>query len=674
MPRNNVIQFRKGTYTQWDTQASTVLASGEPGFVTDFNKLKIGDGTTQWSDLSAINDALTTTVYNGTANTIPKMSVVYITGAQGDLPSVTLSVASGELTSSKTYGITTSAISAGGTGQVVVDGSLKNLDTLTSFSGVSPGTTLWLSPTTSGGITTTKPYAPSHMVALGTLIRVHQTQGVINVKIQNGFELEELHNVAVTGATNGQFLQYNSGSGLWIPSSSGNFTNLNVNNNPVWHSGNFDTTNIVRTTGNQTIAGVKTLNNNTIFNGNNAISIQHTGIIDSSSLNIVKNGDTYFNFYPGLVGTASGCLLAGLHTSSSTAPFRIVFDTNGSDAYITNGIWRASTIAVDKGGTGQTSYSNGQILIGSGTTLVPNTLTAGSGITITNGSGNITINTTGLQTVLTNPVTGTGIVNHIPYWNSSSGIIADSGQLYWDSTNHRLGIGITSPFSLVHVSGTLSSNYGHITLNTSSISTSTHLGIGNSDTRPFLASVNGDLSNSTYGWGLFDRGTDGNLQLQRKVGSTSWTSTLLIDRTTGNIGIGTNTPSYKLQVNGSFGATTKSFRIDHPNKKGYSLEYGSLESPYHGVRLTGRAKVVKGVGTVQLPDYLKDLIHNDHSITIQLTNYKHSKTLYVSKIDLQNNQFIVKADRAKTLGELEFFWTLTGIRKDVEYLVVEKEN
>lgn len=226
MPRQNQIQFRKGTYSQWNAQSSTVLGSGEPGFITDFNKLKIGDGSTQWSDLAAINDALTTLVYNGTASTIPKMSVVYINGAQGDMPSIRLSIASGEMTSSKTYGITTNAISAGGTGMVVVDGALKNLNTSPTFDGITPGTTLWLSPTVSGGITTTKPSGPNHMVSVGNLVRIHNQQGIINVKIQNGFELEELHNVAVSGVSDGQFLQYNSGSGLWVPSSSGSFNYL----------------------------------------------------------------------------------------------------------------------------------------------------------------------------------------------------------------------------------------------------------------------------------------------------------------------------------------------------------------------------------------------------------------------------------------------------------------
>ena len=60
---------------------------------------------------------------------------------------------------------------------------------------------------------------------------------------------------------------------------------------------------------------------------------------------------------------------------------------------LATGTWSASTIAVNKGGTGQTSYTDGQLLIGntSGNTLSKATLTAGSNITITNGNGSITI-------------------------------------------------------------------------------------------------------------------------------------------------------------------------------------------------------------------------------------------------------------------------------------------
>lgn len=64
---------------------------------------------------------------------------------------------------------------------------------------------------------------------------------------------------------------------------------------------------------------------------------------------------------------------------------------------LTTGTWSATTIAVSKGGTGQTEYSDGQILIGNTVTggLNKATLTAGTGISITNGNGTITISSSG---------------------------------------------------------------------------------------------------------------------------------------------------------------------------------------------------------------------------------------------------------------------------------------
>ena len=79
--------------------------------------------------------------------------------------------------------------------------------------------------------------------------------------------------------------------------------------------------------------------------------------------------------------------------SGSTLGSGVTGSSLTSVGTLTSGTWSASTIAAAKGGTGQTSYTNGQLLIGNttGNTLTKATLTAGTNITITNGGGSIEI-------------------------------------------------------------------------------------------------------------------------------------------------------------------------------------------------------------------------------------------------------------------------------------------
>jgi hypothetical protein len=141
----------------------------------------------------------------------------------------------------------------------------------------------------------------------------------------------------------------------------------------------------------------------------------------------------------------------------------------------------------------------------------------------------------------------------------------------------------------------------------------------------------------------------------------------------GAVGIGTsNVGAYTLQVSGSFAATTKSFVIEHPTKAGKKLIYGSLESPYHGIRLTGRDTLVNGKCKIQLPDYIYKLILHD-SVNIQLTGIKCNKTLYVDEINIPENYFTIAYDKAifESYKDYDFFWDFTGIRADVPELTTE---
>ena len=166
------------------------------------------------------SNALVTTVFNKTGSPIPKFSVVYIDGGQGDLPTIQLAQGNTEATSSKTYGVVEADIPNMQSGQVIVSGALTGLDT-DQFNPTAPtgdvnGVALWLSPTTAGAVTTTKPSAPNHMVYVATIVRTHQTQGVIEVRVQNGFELQELHNVALSSPPlNNQVLKYETSTSLW---------------------------------------------------------------------------------------------------------------------------------------------------------------------------------------------------------------------------------------------------------------------------------------------------------------------------------------------------------------------------------------------------------------------------------------------------------------------------
>lgn len=162
---------------------------------------------------SQTSGAVNVGVRNQSGSTIPAGSVVYINGVSntGNRPLIALAKADAEATSTGTYGVTTGSISNNQNGQVRVIGILAGLNT----SGLTEGEPIWLSPTTAGGFTHTKPHAPNHAVYVGVVTKVDTTVGSILVRIQNGYELEELHNVSINTPLSGQSIVYDEATGLW---------------------------------------------------------------------------------------------------------------------------------------------------------------------------------------------------------------------------------------------------------------------------------------------------------------------------------------------------------------------------------------------------------------------------------------------------------------------------
>jgi hypothetical protein len=150
-------------------------------------------------------------VRNSTGVTLTKGQIVYLSGATGNRPNAVLSQANAEATSSKTIGWVTANINNNSDGYIGVSGSAHDLDT----SAFTAGDALWLSPTVAGGITATMPTQPDHAVFIGYCARSHPTQGRIVFKIQNGYELQELHNILITSVANNDGLFYESSTSLW---------------------------------------------------------------------------------------------------------------------------------------------------------------------------------------------------------------------------------------------------------------------------------------------------------------------------------------------------------------------------------------------------------------------------------------------------------------------------
>lgn len=144
--------------------------------------------------------------------------VVIITGATGQRLSVRLAKADSDANSGGTLGVVTETILQNQEGFITTVGQVKEINTTGSLQGETwaDGDILYLSPFTFGAITNIKPTAPNHLVVVGYVEYAHAVHGKIYVKIDNGYELNELHDVAYpTTLANNDVLTYNGTNLRW---------------------------------------------------------------------------------------------------------------------------------------------------------------------------------------------------------------------------------------------------------------------------------------------------------------------------------------------------------------------------------------------------------------------------------------------------------------------------
>jgi len=166
-----------------------------------------------YSETSSITRNVVVIARNGGASTLAAGTVVHITSAIGDNPVFTTASYDTEALSSNTLGLLRYSSPSGADVEVVVNGIVTGVDT-DPLLGYTAGDILYLS--SSGQFTKVQPQAPNQIVALGQVLRAQQNAGSIYVSINNGWEIDELHNVQINSPQTGDLLQYESASyGLW---------------------------------------------------------------------------------------------------------------------------------------------------------------------------------------------------------------------------------------------------------------------------------------------------------------------------------------------------------------------------------------------------------------------------------------------------------------------------
>ena len=552
-----------------------------------------------------INEAqnLITEVYNKTGATLTKGTVVYINGGQGNLPTVTKALATGDSTSAQTYGIVRNDITNNNNGYVVVAGRISDLDT----QAFTEGTQLYLSPTTAGTYTSTKPYAPNHLVYVGIVVRAHPTQGVIEVKIQNGYEMDELHNVAAQSPDNNDILQYKTATSLWTKVA-GTTSNIAEGTNLYYTDARSRAAISLTTTG---TSGAATYNNTTGVLNVPQYADQFVGTVTSvAALTIGTTGtdlsSTVANStttpvitlnVPTASATNRGALSSADWASFNSKQNAITLTTTGTSgaATLVGATLNIPNYAPDLSGyvpTSRTITINGTSFDLSanrsysvGTVTSVGLSSATSGVTIgstpitTSGTITLAIATAsgsqqGLlsstdwttfnnkQNALTNPVTGTGTTNYLPKFTGTSTI--GNSLIFDNGTN--VGINTTTPvFSTGYTTLSLNgSTGGQIEFKTGDVGKS------------YIYSNSTDLRFFTSG-GAF-RFDGGNLGLG--VTPSAWNSDyvamqigakgLLYGRNGGEVAFGTN---WYRSSGGSFLYATNGFASNQAQDNGIHYWY-----------------------------------------------------------------------------------------------------
>lgn len=471
-------------YIQFDTSASVATAVGRLTWDTTHGTLNLGLAGGNADLLLGQREVVY--CYNNSGSSLQKGAVVRVTGSQGQRLTIDLAQANNDANSATVLGVLLETIANGASGFVATDGVVNNVNT----SGFSDGQIVYLSPTSAGQLTVTKPRAPQHLVQIGYIVKGGSGgAGSIYVKVQNGYEIEELHDVQVSASTsiaNGEVLVYDTSLGVWRNTNS----LVNLTEVGIGTSSPVAVLNVVANTSSDAVRITQT-------GAGNALEASGNVRIDTGNLSFIGTGRR---------------LTADMSNATTSSRFAIqtnVANSNTALHVIPNGTGVVSNLLLFNN-SDPTNAAFAQIGAANSGTEVR----VASGIT---GSGTylpLTISTGGTERMRIDTSGNVGIGTSSP----------GGYKLHVD------GAGITSAFG-PNYNGGVAYNTGNTELQVNSWSGTPKLYIGRHNINSF------DLSVDSGGASVF---------------AQAGTERMRIDNS-GNVGIGTSSLVNKLQVNGSFG-------------------------------------------------------------------------------------------------------------------------